>query len=175
MPDGWARRSVTNEMSELLHPRRNAAWIFENRPRECLTRPKGNRYYGQFTGSMFWPFPSQAHKFLLSELQIWLGPDHWLTLVMRTETFIKLAAKSARLQWGNSLSRGWMLVSAWPAAGSCRESQVTRGSFMGLTLVSGRELTGWSKCLVVRSGITDDTSVSLQDRLIREREKLRPV
>ena len=86
-------------------------WAWE----DALTRPKGDCYLGQFTGSTVWPLPSWVNKFLLSKPWTWLDPEHWLILTMLTETFIKFAAKSANLQWGNSLSSGWMLMSAWPA------------------------------------------------------------
>ena len=86
-------------------------WAWE----DALTRPKGDCYLGQFTGSTVWPLPSWVNKFLLSKPWTWLDPGHWLILTMLTETLIKSAAKSANLQWGNSLSGGRMLMSAWPA------------------------------------------------------------
>lgn len=110
MHDGWAVHP--KEIRELSHARRKRL-VAVKRLRRCLTRSKGDGYLWQYARPTEAP-PLEAHKVLLSEPQIWLDPEHWLTLTMLTETFITLAAKPPDLQWGHSVKR-WMLMSAWPA------------------------------------------------------------
>lgn len=113
--NGWVLQKKRKK-NLLPYTKRNTVHsIEEMRLRGYLTRPKGNCYLRQLTGSTVWPLPSWVHKFLLSKPWTWLDPEHWLILTLLTETFIKFAAKSANSPWGNSLSSGWMLMSAWPA------------------------------------------------------------